>query len=123
MFVFGSGDQDEEYCTSAGWTLAKIEEACLIVARGTFTIDDGERVVKKKEDEVEYFRVMEESLKVAAERRIPMVGPSFLRSCVLCNKSLRSCITYDRFAANADLFNNSTCFISTLNLFFHSSFC
>ena len=39
VFVFGSGDNDEEYCNSRGWTLAPMEEANLIVARGTFTVN------------------------------------------------------------------------------------
>ncbi len=75
VFVFGSGDQDEEYCTSAGWELSSIEDADLIVARGTFTINDGSgKVVSKKENEMEYWRVMEESLIAAAKRKIPMVS-------------------------------------------------
>lgn len=73
VFVFGSGDEDEAYCTSAGWTLTSIEEAHLIVARGTFTINDGTTVVSKKEDEMEYWRVMEESLYKASQRKLPML--------------------------------------------------
>mmetsp|Transcript_8836 Transcript_8836/g.12587 ORF Transcript_8836/g.12587 Transcript_8836/m.12587 type:complete len:389 (-) Transcript_8836:64-1230(-) len=74
VFVFGSGSEDEEYCTSSGWALAPIEEANLILARGTFTINDGTgNVVKKKEDEEEYFRVLQKSLEVAASRKIPML--------------------------------------------------
>jgi HAD superfamily hydrolase (TIGR01450 family) len=74
VFVFGSGAEDEEYCTSSGWTLAPMEEANLILARGTFTINDGTgNVVKKTEDEGEYFRVLQKSLEVAASRKIPML--------------------------------------------------
>lgn len=85
-FVFGSGDEDEEYCISAGWNLSSIEEADLIVARGTFTINDGSgKVVSKKEDEMEYWKVMEESLIAAAKRKVPMVS---LRSITwdVCNR-------------------------------------
>lgn len=73
VFVCGSGNEDESYCTSSGWTLAPIEEANLIVARGTFTICNGETVVDKNDDEAEYFRVLEESLQIAAKRKVPML--------------------------------------------------
>lgn len=73
-FVFGSGDGDEEYITESGWSLASVEEADLIVARGTFTIDSGNgEPVSKKNDEEEYFRVLNESLSVAASRNLPML--------------------------------------------------
>ena len=76
VFVFGSGDGDEDYVKSSGWTLAPIEEANLIVSRGTFTINNGagdDSIVSKKDDEDNYFRVLEQSLKIAAERRVPML--------------------------------------------------
>lgn len=73
VFVFGSGNEDEEYCTACGWTLAPLEDADLILARGTFTICDGRTVVEKEEDEEEYVRVLEESLTKAAEKKIPML--------------------------------------------------
>jgi ribonucleotide monophosphatase NagD (HAD superfamily) len=73
VFVFGSGDDDESYCTSAGWTLTSIEKAHLILARGTFTINDGSTVIHKMEDEMEYWKVMEESMIVAAKKKLPML--------------------------------------------------
>lgn len=76
VFVFGSGDNDEEYCTTAGWALAPIEEADLILARGTFTLNDGsaDGVVSKKIDgEEAYFAEHDRVLKVAAERNVPML--------------------------------------------------
>lgn len=73
VFVFGSGDDDEEYCTSAGWTLSSIDDADLILARGTFTINDGSSIVSKTNDEAEYWRVMEESMVKAARRKLPML--------------------------------------------------
>lgn len=73
VFVFGSGSDDESYCTSSGWTLAPIDEANLIVARGTFTICNGETTVNKNDDEDEYFRVLHEALQVAAQRKVPML--------------------------------------------------
>jgi ribonucleotide monophosphatase NagD (HAD superfamily) len=73
VFVFGSGDSDESYCTSAGWTLSPIDEADLIVARGTFTINDGTTVVSKNEDESEYWKVMESSMMIAAQKKVPML--------------------------------------------------
>lgn len=75
VFVFGSGDNDEEYCESAGWTLSPIDEADLIIARGTFTINDGSGMIISKEDngEDEYFKVLNERLDVASKRNIPML--------------------------------------------------
>lgn len=73
VFVLGSGDGDEEYCASANWTLAPPEEADLILARGTFAVNDGQRVVCKTRDPEEYQTQLEKSLRVAAKRRIPML--------------------------------------------------
>lgn len=73
VFVFGSGDEDESYCTSAGWTLSKIEDADLILSRGPFTINDGTTVTSKTENEAEYWKVMEESMVIAAQRKLPML--------------------------------------------------
>lgn len=84
VFVFGSGDDDEEYCTSAGWSLSSIDDADLILARGTFTINSNNNgggggsssssiVVSKTQDEAEYWRVMEESMTKAARRKLPML--------------------------------------------------
>jgi len=73
VFVLGSGYEDLEYCAACGWTLAPLEDANLILARGTFTICDGATVVKKEDNEDEYFRVLNESLAKAAATKIPML--------------------------------------------------
>lgn len=73
-FVFGSGDGDEEYLTQAGWTVATIDEADLIVARGTFTLNDGSgKIVSKKGDESQYDRTLQITLEKAALRKVPML--------------------------------------------------
>ncbi len=92
VFVFGSGDGDEEYITSCGWTLCTdVEEANLIVARGTFTIytngngngngngnanadaDANEVVVVSKKDNEEiYNAVLEETLEKASKLKNPV---------------------------------------------------
>lgn len=74
VFLFGSGDNDEEYCETAGWSLAPIEEADMILARGTFTLNDGNDIVSKKIDgEEAYFAAHDKVLQVAADRKIPML--------------------------------------------------
>jgi HAD superfamily hydrolase (TIGR01459 family) len=74
VFVFGSGDGDEEYCSSCGWTLASIEDADLILARGTFTINDGSgNIVSKANNEKEYFDALNKALEIAAARKVPML--------------------------------------------------
>lgn len=74
IFVYGSGSNDEEYCESAGWELASVEDASLILARGTFTINDGSgNVGDKNKDAEQYDKVLADTLSVAAKRRIPML--------------------------------------------------
>lgn len=74
VFLFGSGDNDEEYIETAGWSLAPIEEADMILARGTFTLNDGNGIVSKKIDgEEAYFAAHDKVLQVAADRKIPML--------------------------------------------------
>ena len=75
VFVFGSGDNDEEYVETAGWTLAPVSEADLILSRGTFTINSGrgEVISKNVDGEETYFAAHDEVLKIAAERRLPML--------------------------------------------------
>jgi HAD superfamily hydrolase (TIGR01450 family) len=75
VFCFGSGDGDEEYLTSCGWKMANsIENADLIVARGTFVILDKTACIDKKVDGEEvYFQAYYQALEKAAEKRIPMM--------------------------------------------------
>jgi HAD superfamily hydrolase (TIGR01459 family) len=74
VFVFGSGDDDETYCTSSGWTLSSLENADLIIARGTFTINDGSgNIISKHENENEYWLGLEQSLEKASKRKVPML--------------------------------------------------
>lgn len=53
--------------------MAPIDEADLIVARGTFTINDGAILVSKTDNEDEYWKVMERSMLIAAQRKVPML--------------------------------------------------
>jgi HAD superfamily hydrolase (TIGR01450 family) len=80
VFVLGSGDEDVEYCESCGWTVTALEEANLIVARGTFTIHNGGggvdgtgEVVHKRDDTQRYEKRLAEVLEQAAARRLPML--------------------------------------------------
>jgi HAD superfamily hydrolase (TIGR01459 family) len=73
-FLFGSGDGDEEYCNEAGWTLSTIDEADLIIARGTFTLNNGSgNVISKKDDAEQYNQMLAVTLKKAASKKIPML--------------------------------------------------
>lgn len=73
VYVFGSGDGDRDYCESCDWRLAPIGECNLIVARGTFTLDDGSSVIDKKTNLASYEKTYWDVLEVAAERRLPML--------------------------------------------------
>ncbi|MGK3736228.1 MAG: ribonucleotide monophosphatase NagD (HAD superfamily) [Bacillariaceae sp.] len=90
-FCFGSGDEDEIYLNSCGWTLAEsIKDANLIVARGTFVIhqkhnennenenddvikNNVDVVVDKKIDEKLYWKTYQDVLDKAARQQIPMI--------------------------------------------------
>jgi len=72
-FCFGSGDGDEEYLNSCGWTLAKsIETADLIVARGTFVVKSVTKTADKNTNETEYWDAYQENLELAAASANPI---------------------------------------------------
>lgn len=71
--VLGSGEGDEEYCKSAGWELSSLQEASLIVARGTFTVNDGSQLIHKRDDPRMYEEKLQETLNEAAKLKIPML--------------------------------------------------
>jgi HAD superfamily hydrolase (TIGR01450 family) len=74
VIVLGSGDGDEEYCNSCGWTLSNVNEANLVLARGTFTINDGSsNVVEKNANESRYEQALSKLLEEAAKRKLPML--------------------------------------------------
>eukprot|EP00980_Cylindrotheca_fusiformis_P031080 scaffold25800_cov162-Cylindrotheca_fusiformis.AAC.6 len=74
VFCFGSGDGDEAYLNSCGWKLSKMSEADLIVARGTFTINDGEKIIHKSHDGQDaYYESYQQQIAEAAKRQIPMI--------------------------------------------------
>jgi HAD superfamily hydrolase (TIGR01450 family) len=79
VFVLGSGDEDMEYCEAAGWEVTNVQDASLILARGTFTICDGKTTIHKQDDTDDdgstsfYQSRLEECLKEAAKRKLPML--------------------------------------------------
>ncbi|KAL3822973.1 hypothetical protein ACHAXA_008113 [Cyclostephanos tholiformis] len=102
VFVFGSGDDDGGYCASAGWTPSSIENADLILARGTFVIDDGSgTIISKDVDEALYWEVMERSMIVASRRKLPMLvcNPDKVRPDPVNRTPMPGAIgdTYERF--------------------------
>lgn len=82
-FVFGNGEEDEEYIKACGLEFAEIEEADFILARGMFTMHDSEDVLKRSGDgafemwDAEALRV----LQIGASRLVPMLvtNPDFVR--------------------------------------------
>lgn len=75
VFCFGTGEGDQEYLEASGWILAdSIANADLIVARGTFVIQDANTLVHKTTDgETAYFEAYHKTLQDAAQRGIPMI--------------------------------------------------
>ena len=73
VFCLGSGEGDVEYCQSCGYTLAPMDQADMILARGTFTINNGHDVVDKRHDATHYEHVLQSTLDHAAKRRLPML--------------------------------------------------
>ncbi len=71
--VLGSGDGDIEYCASAGWEVVPIEEATLLLARGTFTVQDGRVEIHKRTNADAYHEALQATLQTAAQRKLPMI--------------------------------------------------
>ncbi|GAX26214.1 hypothetical protein FisN_16Lh036 [Fistulifera solaris] len=71
--VLGSGDGDVEYCTRAGWEVVPVEEAALLLARGTFTVHDGSVEIHKRTNPEAYHQALEATLQTAAQRKLPMM--------------------------------------------------
>lgn len=71
--ILGSGDGDVEYCESAGWQVVPVDKASLILARGTFTVNDGVQEIHKRADPAAYDTALQETLRKAAIRKLPMI--------------------------------------------------
>lgn len=72
VFVLGSGTLDDFYCNESGWELSSVEEADLLLARGTFTVNDGSTEINKREDPEAYEKAVSAALQTAATKKIPM---------------------------------------------------
>jgi HAD superfamily hydrolase (TIGR01459 family) len=74
IFVLGSDPKrDVPYIESSGWKFAPIEQADLILCSGTFSVNDGVYEVNKRQDVNAYEAAVTASLKIGAERGIPMI--------------------------------------------------
>jgi HAD superfamily hydrolase (TIGR01459 family) len=85
-FCLGSGDGDRQYIESCtGWTMVdSIEQASLLLARGTFTIH--ETVFEHPKSDIAstsslYQTALTQVLRIAARRKLPMIiaNPDFIR--------------------------------------------
>jgi len=83
VFVFGNGEEDEEYVKSAGLEFAEIEEADFILARGMFTMHDCTDVLfREGENKCNYWeKEATRSLQIASQTQKPMIvtNPDFVR--------------------------------------------
>jgi len=83
VFVFGNGEEDEEYIESAGLKFAEIEDADFILARGMFTMHDSEDVLYREGDKKCSYWENEatRSLQIASQMQTPMLvtNPDFVR--------------------------------------------
>ncbi|CAB9510885.1 Hydrolase [Seminavis robusta] len=76
VFVLGSDPKrDVPYIQSSGWTFAPVQEADLILASGTFSVNGNgnDDDINKRIDSDAYETAVTESLRIAAQRGIPMV--------------------------------------------------
>jgi HAD superfamily hydrolase (TIGR01450 family) len=74
IFVLGSEiKRDVPYVESSGWKLAPMDEADLILASGTFSVNDGQTEINKRKDKLAYELALKESLEKGAARRLPMI--------------------------------------------------
>jgi len=51
VFLFGNGDDDDEYLRGCGLELALVENADFVLARGMFTMQDDEDLMKRSGDD------------------------------------------------------------------------
>jgi HAD superfamily hydrolase (TIGR01459 family) len=83
VFVFGNGEEDDEYVKTAGLEFAEIEEADFILARGMFTMHDSEDVLfREGENKCSYWESeATRSLQIASLKQTPMLvtNPDFVR--------------------------------------------
>uniref|UniRef100_A0A7S4P2V8 Uncharacterized protein n=1 Tax=Guillardia theta TaxID=55529 RepID=A0A7S4P2V8_GUITH len=83
VFVFGNGEEDEQYVTSAGLEFADIEDADFVLARGLFTMHGLSEVLQREgPNKYEAWDMEARScLQIAANRLLPMVvtNPDFVR--------------------------------------------
>ena len=81
IFLFGNGQDDDEYVSSLGCVIAGPEEADFILARGTFSISGSD--TKEFPDAFDLFssEAFHAGLDVCAKRYLPMVcsNPDFYR--------------------------------------------
>lgn len=74
IFVLGTEPaRDVPYVESSGWKFASIEEADLIIASGTLSVNDGQNEINKRRDPEAYEKSLRESLEKGAARGIPMI--------------------------------------------------
>ena len=74
VFVLGSEEaRDVPYVEACGWKFAPIGEADLILACGTFAVNDGTGEINKRNDEEAYETALQEALKSGAARGLPMI--------------------------------------------------
>jgi len=71
--VLGSGDEDVEYCRAAGWDVCSIDDASLVLARGTFTVVTDTIQEDKRTDAKAYEEALDKTLQQAAKRKLPML--------------------------------------------------
>ena len=83
VFVFGNGEEDEEYVKTAGLEFAEIEDADFILARGMFTMHDSEDVLFREGDSKCTYWESEATrcLQIASQMQMPMLvtNPDFVR--------------------------------------------
>jgi len=75
VLVLGTSDErDVPYVEGCGWDFAPIEEADLILACGTFTVNDGNgNDINKRTDADAYNVALTRALRIGAARGIPMM--------------------------------------------------
>ena len=74
IFVLGAEEaRDVPYVKACGFEFAPIEEADLILACGTFSVNDGTGEINKRKDPQAYENALSEALESGAARGLPMI--------------------------------------------------
>ena len=71
--VLGSDGEDAAYLQECGWHVSSADDACFVLCRGPYTVNDGVAVIDKRTDAAAYDQALDNLLESCARRQLPFV--------------------------------------------------